>query len=326
MYSKVLETLDAGTSLDHTAVGLWASISVVSASKPPTPAYDRNAIQNITFEQRQSLANSIPEVPWTTNVHHHAVIITRAIRKWLSSNFPVAKSKPRSSVISDQCWSLRTKRLGLQQQLREGKALLIKYETFIALYAWKFQISLEEAHDLQWHILFFILRSDRFIYQELHFAKSTIRKQLRKDRTTFLETIAQEALTDTPDRFFKILRKAGVTSKKYRSGLQPLPRLQLQDGTFANSIEQIAERWRSFFAQQEDGRVTCPSELTSICQSFTRDVQLDWTEIPTLLDYELAMRRSKSGKAHDLLPGELFRVAAGSLAEKCYPLLLKKMC
>ena len=327
MVSKVLDSLDAGsTPFDHTAIALWVNLTFIAAKRPPKASYDREALKYLTTEQGTSLAASLPEVPWQTNVHTHAVVFSEAMHQWLVRNFPAPKFTPKAGYISEDCWKLRQHRMQLQRRVRQCKLFYTKYQFTVCLYAWKHGITMYDAHDQLWHFLFLIFRHERLSFAMLRDTKNDVRKQLRKDRTSFLEKTAVEAINAPHDSFFKILKKAGVVSAKYRSGTQPLPRLRLADGTFAVDLHQISERWRSFFSQQEDGCIVTTEELASQCEAIDGQVEASWHDIPSLLEYELAMKKAKPGKAlyYDELPGEMFRYAAGQIATKCYPLFFKQ--
>ena len=325
--STLVPTVDAGTTtFDHTPVGLWVDLQFMVQRRPVNSAIDRDAIKHVTPAQLYELETVIPKIGWSTNVHAHAMKLTTSIVDWLRRTFPLAASSPKRSYISDKSWAIRDQRLQLQRSLRRCKHMYSQYYAGIALFAWKFGISLGVAHDLLWHVLFFIFRTERQLYGRLRCSKSELRKLLRQDRTDFLSAIAEEAQQAPSEKFFKILKKAGVVSRKFRCGPQPLPKLLLEDGTLAQTRDQMLERWRSFFAQQEDGYVVSPEELIADCTETAPILEVSWRDIPTLSQYEASMRRMKPGKAlfWDEVPGEIFRYGASVLGKICFPLLLKQ--
>ena len=325
--SFLASTVDAGaTTFDHTAVGLWVKLLCQKRKPVRKPTFDRDAIRHVTQDQLYELSISFPLISWEENVHSHAMKHTRWLSEWLTKTFPAPVSSPKRSYISAECWEIRRQRLQAHRRLRRGRDCISRYYASTTLLAWRHSMTLGEAHDLCWHFLFLLLRQDRLLLSHIRELKSALRSHLRSDRTQFLTDIATEAVQAPAEKFFKILRRAGVVSRKFRTGPQPLPKLLLESGELAQTTEELVERWRSFFAQQEDGVVVSPDFLASQCQQCIDPIEVNWNEIPTLTQYEGAMRRMKSGKAlfWDGLPGELFRFCAPTLGRICYPLFLKQ--
>ena len=141
--SEILPTLDPGTVvLDHIAVGVWIMLSYIATQKPWVPQYDREGIRSITQDQIQHLVQSIPDVPWTENVHTHAQTLTDTISRWLSDHFPPKKRTPRRSYIGQEAWDVRSKRAGLRRLLVTSKSSFGTYDLTIAWTAWKTRSSL----------------------------------------------------------------------------------------------------------------------------------------------------------------------------------------
>ena len=325
--SFLASTVDAGTTtFDHTAVGLWVKLLCQKRKPVRKPTFDRDAIRHVTQDQLYELSISFPLISWEENVHSHAMKLTRWLSEWLTKTFPAPVSSPKRSYISAECWEIRRQRLQAHRQLRRGRDCISRYYASTTLLAWRHSMTLGEAHDLCWHFLFLLLRQDRLLLSHIRELKSALRSHLRSDRTQFLTDIATEVVQAPAEKFFKILRRAGVVSRKFRTGPQPLPKLLLESGELAQTTVELVERWRSFFAQQEDGVVVSPDFLASQCQQCIDPIEVNWNEIPTLTQYEGAMRRMKSGKAlfWDGLPGELFRFCAPTLGRICYPLFLKQ--
>ena len=97
-------------------------------------------------------------------------------------------------------------------------------------------------------------------------------------------------------------------------------------------MESSAEVWRTHFASLESGRVVMPGDLaaravleqTDRCLPATFDMEY----VPSMLDFELALRGARAGRAWGLdgIPPELLRCHAPELARVFYPVLLKTFC
>ena len=184
--------------------------------------------------------------------------------------------------------------------------------------------TLSEIHEQYWPLLFWLTKRHRSMEASQHHLKGQLRIALRKDRTVYLESIAKEAETGPQIDFYRQLRKVGVTGQKKQRGPLPLPLLKDADGVAILTSEGQSERWRTFFAEQEDGILTTPSKL--IREPLQQgEEQHEWTSLPSLLDYEFALRRAKCGRAYfaDGVPGDVLHLGAPYLASAGYCLFLK---
>ena len=324
-HSENLLSLDFGRQdSDHVPHAVWVNLSFSPPSKRPKCPYDREAIMRALPHDFDTLQDAIDILPWDVNVHEHAMSFISSITNWLTRTFPAPKSKPRATYISASTWEIREERLSLQKRLRHFRAFRSVYHVSIAWLSWKLKKPLAEIHESTWHLLYLTYIFERRTERSLDATQRLLRTRLREDRTAFVETIADEAQRGPSHHFHKTLRRAGVTGKKKQSYCQPLPFLKLEDGTPATSTEELAERWRSFFADQEDGiAVEFKDLLSSIPQ--IEDTHLSWQSIPSLLEYEAALRGVKTGRAFfsDGLPGDILHKAAGSLSRAGYALFLK---
>ena len=258
-------------------------------------------------------------------MHEHAITLANNIQSWLGKYFPLKSSQPKKEFISLDTWALRKERIGLVKNLRTFKQQIAHFDLWLAWRAWKSNQTLTDVFDEHWHLLYLLYRVDRAAGEQLLRTKSSLRKALRADRTAYLETVAFEAEHGDPNQFFRRLRTIGVTGKKKAGGTRPLPRLRDADGTFINTREKQAERWRTFFALQEDGVDTTPADLLHGLDHYeTNDIW--WHQMPSLMDYEFALRRVRTGKAFfiDGIPGEILHVGVKQLAQHCYNLFLKQ--
>ena len=329
--SKNIPTLDAGTSsFDHVPVALWCSL-VFTSRRVLRHGFDKEAIEVAYREHGRHLVESLQTIPWTADVHEHGFLISEKTKCWLETYCPRPPSQPRSSYISADTWQLRKHRLWLARQFRVAMGMYQQQRLRLAFLAWQCDQPLSEillndfGHTQQ------LCHAIRLTRNLLKSTRNCLRRCLRKDRTAFLEKVADDAISDHPNALHKHLRRAGVQSRAKRTLLQPLPCLNDLDGKLVTSFADYAETWRKQFEIQEDGVPCTHEELYQRCLqrqvwNSAIDVPPDWTQLPTLTELEHVFRQTKTRKAFfdDMVPGEVLHHAAKEFAVFLYPLLLKQ--
>lgn len=85
--------------------------------------------------------------------------------------------------------------------------------------------------------------------------------------------------------------------------------------------EQVAERWRSHFAEQEDGLPVTPEQLIDLNDASQRQeaVLPRWDQLPTLAEVEQALRNTAGRKAFlcRWVPGDVLRQLPSLFAPFC---------
>ena len=325
MTSKILESLDiAGTHKDHSPLATWIRLNFEQRHHRPKLCFDRDKLKQAGAVEFASLDDALPAIPWHVNVHEHAQRLTAAVSDWICKSFPVTVRKPRRSYISETTWELRAKRLHAVSQIRVSLELCAGYYSFVAFLAWKACVTLSEIHDECWPVLYLLRKKHRVLECQLHDLKIELRKALRRDRTAFLEEIATAAEQASQQDFFRILRQAGVAGARRLQGPRPLPLLFDDQGQSIITSDGQKKRWREFFAEQEDGIAVTADELFNNLPA-PSNACLQWTDFPSLIDYEFALRKVKCGKAFfaDGIPGEFLHQGASFFAQHGYSLFLK---
>ena len=326
LHSEVIFTLDGGgTFKDHLPLVLWISLRKQVVKNTSTIQLDRQAMRDAPQEVWNELSQSLPSIPWEVNVHEHAMRLTSVMASWLQQKFPKAKSKPRNDFISDETWDIRSKRVEILKALRVFRQTYANLHLGISLRAWREACTFAEMYDRSWHLVYWLLRFDRKAEADLQTLKTSLRSSLRRDRTAYVEKLAADAENASAQDFFHLLRRAGVAGKKKLNGPKPLPKLYSADGVLLTTQEEQTERWRSFFAEQEDGIVATPLQLLQGSTSFG-GCELLWSDVPSLQQYEMSLRSAATGKAFflDGIPGDLLHHGAKQLALHCYQLFLKQ--
>ena len=143
-----------------------------------------------------------------------------------------------------------------------------------------------------------------------------------------LERLGESAKTMSQQDFASELRAAGVRSKKKPGSLAPLPLVCDSAGQPFDTFEGVAEHWRQYFGEQEDGvAFTVDEFLNWHNQGSSHDlVPPLWNELPTRLEIERAFRRTARNRAYfgDGVPGDLLAMIPAQLAEIYYPLMYKQ--
>ena len=331
LVSKNIPSLDAGTSsFDHVPVGLWCRL-VFTSRRVPRYGFDRDAIEAAYQEHGQHLMDSLKDIPWNADVHQHGFLISEKTRTWLETYCPRQKSQPRSSYIRADTWQLRKDRLWLARQFRIVTGMYQQQRLRLAFRAWQSDQLLSEVLSNDFGFSQQLCHEIRATRNLLRSTRNLLRRCLRKDRTAFLESVADDAIADHPNALHRHLRRAGVQSRAKRTILQPLPCLNDLEGNLVTSFADYAETWRKQFELQEDGVPCTHDELYQRClrrQDWNSaiDVPPDWTLLPTLTELEQVFRQTKTRKAFfdDMVPGEVLHHAAKDLAVHLYPLMLKQ--
>ena len=223
LVSMNIPTLDAGTSsFDHVPVGLWCSL-VFTSRRVPRHGIDRDSIAVAYQEHGQHLMDSLKDIPWNADVHQHGFLISEKTRTWLETYCPRKKSQARSNYIRAETWQLRKDRLWLARQFRIVTGMYQQQRLRLAFRAWQRDQCLSEVLLNDFGFSQQLCHAIRATRNLLRTTRNQLRRSLRKDRTAFLESVADDAISDHPNALHKHLRRAGVQSRAKRTILQPLP-------------------------------------------------------------------------------------------------------
>ena len=119
-------------------------------------------------------------------------------------------------------------------------------------------------------------------------------------------------------------------SNKLRQGLAPLPIIKDAAGKPCTSHQAALDRWITFFSDMEGGERVNELSQRELWRSNLEDLRrfkldIEISEVPSLVDLERACRRVAAGKASgmDRIPSELLRYCPSSMARALYTLMLK---
>ena len=325
--SWISNTLDSGgLDYDHVPVHVHITLKYsTEVSQQRGQQVDRLALTNAPREKLQKIFADIEIPPWQFGVDEHFLALSNAIGQRLKQHFPAPKFKPRKSYISTSTWDLRLKRIRMSHELGRLKQKSATISASWAFYLWRYTFGWSLTECMKQGLLLFF--RTKLLQHNLHLTTKELHRSLRQERINFLEETAGNAEKMPSRDFYRSLRQIGVAGKRYQRSLRPLPTLHASDGTVLSSREAIGERWREYFALQESGEVTTLDALSRCHDKHAMEscVLPTWTELPTLLELEMQMRKCQSLRAifDDGIPGELFHKLPQDMAQLFYSLLLK---
>ena len=326
VHTQVLHTLDTSLAgADHSPLSLDCKI-VLTRTKVVrhSNTFDRDALLKAEPEQVERVLSNIQVPSWHEDPDVHAMQLADQVCARLQTAFPIQKSKPRSSYISDETWNIRTTRMRLRDKIRTLKDQLQHLSMRTALRAWRYERRIHVSTGEAFSLLHDIVRRQRQIAD----TTKQLTKRLKADRVIALEALASKAYHLAPRDFMRALRAVGVGGRKKMSAIQPLPLLRGRDGHVLETEDEHKTCWREYFAAQEDGKITTFEQLfheAAISRSPT--CHATWENLPTAYQVEQKFRDTARGKAYfaDGIPGELLALAPKKMTDLYYTLMCKQV-
>ena len=291
----VIDSLDTGLrATDHRPLMMKILLPKIRCVyKRPRCSFDRRSLQKATTAEIDEALRDIPGHSWEEDIEKHATTLSEQVTKSLAKAFPAGKRGPRKSYISDETWTLRTARMQTRSTLQQVRDCIAALTVRKILHVWCYKEVL--------------LPSQLFMEGIRHLAKATslqakshqeakdFKRALRADRTAWLEKIAKDAPQMSQSDFYQAMRNSGVRSRKKPGPFQPLPIVEDELGEPIFETDKLAERWRTFFAQQEDGIDQTPTQLMALCDSLARIPKLrpEWDDLPSFWQIEHQFRSTK---------------------------------
>ena len=320
--------IDAGHArLDHAAlVGSFWLPEGTSSRKPKHPTFDRQKIMDADDNTWNAFFADWPEIPWSMDVDNHAHQIEQHLVQRLVEFFPMEAKRKRCSIFSDHTWEIYSTRVRLRKMLADCGRLHHLWTLHLGLCVLKGF----EAQSTYVKLLCLCMRTCGR-HKHLQNLNKQLRKQVAHDKAAKADELLlplQQAQGKQAIRLLKPLR----LGKRHRDiGKKTLPMVKLQSGEMASTPDEALHRWRDHFGKIEGGMTTNPDELWKfMCDARSSRPQATPTlsDIPTLMELECQLRKTKPGKAMgpDMVPGEVLKAASPWLAKCIWPLLLKVTC
>ncbi len=325
-------TLDAGGSgIDHLAALLQCTIQIWQEhrSRSKEPRINTLALRNAEPAELAKALEKLPVYPWEMSVHEQAADLTKHLRTALAETFPCVRKPPFREYISQQAWEIRADRCKVRRKLyarhvRErisdiGLAFraLRGDDDFITLHragrGWELHCVMADMYD-------------RLQLRRLNYA---LKGQLKKDRDAFCNQVALDADNARPSDVMRKLRTIGVMGKARRRGPRVLTTMLDEQGDDVVSVNELNSLWRRHFEEMEDGYTITPDRLLQECHAaqMSRPApEVVFNEIPSLCDFERALRLNKWGKSaiFDGIPTDVCHRFPQLIAQATYSLFVKQ--
>ena len=199
-------------------------------------------------------------VPWTTDPHTHAELLSRGIISCAKKAF-LFNTKPRKDSVSSVSWNIITSRkqarttvLGAPHHLRCAALSL----TFAA-WARRFSVVnavAAEVRDLHMRRAFALVILSK--------TSSRLRASLRNDRKQWRLQVQHQIQFDVAAGFSKGVFRG--TARLVKKPMASTPKLQLEDGSRISDERQATERWLRFASERHGGQPTSATALLeTIC-------------------------------------------------------------
>ena len=270
-------------------------------------------------------------------VDAHATQVTQQLQFLQEKVFPRVKRAPKKPFVSATSWQLILRRNSNRKRLQslDEDERLVRLKRIFEL--WR-----TFPRDTRAAQVSFTLQPTLFTVQaakaSLCFQQKGLCKQLRKalaqDRWTTLRRWLVDVLMPSmkmihvePIRPCRSLGKAPAMLSVKRKAM---PKLELENGTLAQTAQEKADRWLQFFSEVESAEPIPRELLTILADEQQRPDQdhvicCEGACVPTLLDWEAAMRKGKPGKhpGPDGIRQELCRLHVPTVSAVSYALFLK---
>ena len=329
--SRVVSSLDLGHAFDHQAVFLqlcWTD-SLVSSGHQQTQtrgSLDRAKILQQCLDTPLAVL-SIPD--WRCDIGTHVDVHNAQISQVLQTHCLATGSAPKKEFITQELWDLRKTKLHAKKIThRIGRQLRLNFLRH-CFQAWQ-QGHCEESIVCNVYVQGLLcsrLKWNAKLMQAAHCLRRALKTAKFDSLKRCIAALPEKAPASSI--LHKVKQFYGSTNLQ-KLKQKALPLVKDADGQICTTPESCLDRWISFFQQMEGGqRVTYPEQHAIWRQNLAALAQDTFQEklsnLPTLTDLEIAMRRVALNKATglDQIPGELCHGHAPILARQVYSQLLK---
>ena len=287
-----------------------------------------------------------PAIPWEVGVGLHAEVLTKWLQDGAQQFFHRSRAQPKQKYMSELTWSIVLMRKELLKLMRHAEKHVCAIELAIWFHQWKSASQAAKQplqHGVHSHTRLFILlklqgRCSHVFAWALHHRRTlhtAARHASRADRIRVAQQTVEQFLQEAQGHKSKALYRKlqpllGQIHRKSMSPFRPIPAVKMPDESLATDHDAAAERWRTHFADAEQGTPTTVQKMQSQAAqeqspNHSNDIAFDFQAVPTLDSIESYIRRSKTGKSPgvDGLPSEIYRLAPGRMAAILWPLLAK---
>ena len=321
------------TGVDHYAVQLDASfaLSMAAPAKRHAPRIDVSRLREpASRDTVRAICQHLPLVEWHVDAHTHYSTVAEQLVQQLACAFPVQRASKKRDFFSDTTWTYRQQRVWLRRRIHHNIRFLAGFDIRIGFAVWKHGCSLIVAGVRTVARTLTAAFSMPTHVQELRSLKPALRKSIQKDRAEYLKSVAKSATRSTTKNVVDRLRPLLGPPKRRQKGVQPVPAVQLEDGTLAKDSHEAEARWIRHFSSIEAGEPQAAELIVANClrrqdQQDLEDLVIDRQDLPTRVELEQGLRASPTARAagKDKVPADVLHVAPAQLSLPIYQLLLK---
>ena len=286
---------------------------------------------------RRALTRMTP-VWWDVPVDHHCLLWTAQMQCAAQQIQPAKTRRPTQAYLQESTLALVHRRAGLREYMRAEEAewqRRLLMVTFASLHLHRRRQAF--THDGLSRAASWLKDIDISLAQAWRlFDECTvaIRAAVRRDRIAYLDGLKDRITIQdlrNPKALYASVRKAFPSARaSRRRNFQPLPAVQLEDGSLALTKRARQDRWIRHFSAQEGGQVVTAAQYTEAIAApditvLPNGPVFSMLDVPTLSDVEQVILQLRPNKAAgpDGLTAEVFRADAARTAAMLFPLSLK---
>ena len=312
---------------DHSVLELQLSLQVAQTKSfgwKRVANYDRSAAE----QSGKSCIHNLSEQPWSRDINEHWSHLRDELQDSCQLHFPKKKRNKRQVYFSEEVWQIVCDRKDVKKQHRDQQSQLHLLMLKQCFQAWKqrdndgaCQIDLE-IHSAQ--------VQEAITYEARSSIDANFRAQKRMEwkhwALTKTEEMRMKANQAKGAAIFHAIQPKKAILRHMGHHRRATPGLRNKAGKWAFSRQAIADQWETQFAEIENARNDTMENLMQ--RSSPSSPKVDTAileEIPSLYDFEHAVRSLKNGKAPGLdnIGPEILKIDPCETAKRFYPLLVK---
>ena len=329
--SKVEENFDlAQSNEDHKLVALqleWRAL--LDFAKQHKKQSKRIPADFQDPQLRQTLLQTRPAA-WHEDVEHQAESLVQQLHVAMQNAPSRQAAQAKKPYVTEQVWSLRMRKLQHRQLNKSLRRSLAREALYMCFHAWSTKRPMshpDEVHQYGTTLRCIQVKSVCGFYK----FRKLMKILLQRSKQALLNERLQQLGPQTPASTVLAELKPFIgPTNPQKQKRRTLPLIHNESDQPCTLPNEALETWINFFRDMEGGRRVDHSQLRTQWLDALREhrqehLNLDVTQVPTLTDMEIALRRVPCRKATgpDDIPGEMCHFNADLMAPLCYTQMLK---
>ena len=344
IHSKLLQDVDLCTTRDdHLPISLEIRMQKRQSSceKLKTFRIDPRKCGDPALQQQfKAYLHTPPEIPWEVGIGEHAEILTAWLQQGAKQCFKPSKMMPRQKYMSALTWNIAQTRKQLLKLMQNAEKHVARLTLLQMFHAWKnYKHTLPRSDESIMQIPVHLISKCRHTFAWALHHRNRLHQAARHSSRTDRVQAAQETIDqflqaaqghNSRALYKKLQPLLGQTHRRALTQFRPIPAVRMPDRSLAPDQSTAEERWRSYFAEAEQGQPTTVHEMQAIASTRTtpptaQNVTFDLKSLPTLEAIETYIKRAKIRKSPgvDGLPSEIYRIDPSCIAKTLWPLFSK---